>query len=357
MIRRFLRSLGAVPPTTTLALALACTCACGAGQEAVTAKTAASVSAEQIDADPLALLPGSPLAVVHVDARAILSAPYGEAIGRLADKSMPIGEEAGFLPSRDVDAIWAASYATQGLEGVAVLRGKFDEKKLADAAEKRTQVKGGVLVKSTYADRSVYTVANAGVVVLTAKTALVGSEPAIRRALDRVRAGHLERAIPPWMIDTLATAGAAIAAAADFESQPMPQSVKAQIPVAWLRTVKTAKLVATPESGMRVKSRLAFPSPEDAQGAERGLRQVQTLASALSITGLVPKIEDADLKSDGSDVDCSFRVDERGVGALLNRLTPLLAQGDAFAPARALAHTDASPAAPAPARLARASGD
>lgn len=300
-----------------LPLTLACVTGCGGAKDSVTAKAPATLSAEQIDADPVALLPGAPSIVSHVDARALLGTPYGEALGRLADKLMPIGDEAGFLASRDVDAIWSASYAGQGVDALAVVRGKFDEAKLADAAAKQTKTRGGAVVKSTYAERSMYTVANVGIVVLTAKTALVGTEAAVRRALDRVRDGRLQRSVPSWMLDTIATPGAIAAVAADFETQPFPPELKAQVPVRWLQNVKTAKIVGTAEGGMRVKAHLSYPSAEDAQRAEQGLKQAQTFASVLAVTGVAPKIQDAEIKSDASEVDCNFRVDERGLTALL----------------------------------------
>lgn len=318
MIRRFV-SRAAV--AAMLALALGCG---GASKEGVTPKTATTLSPEQIDADPVALLPGSPVLAAHVDARALLGTTYGESLGRLADKMIPVGDESGFVPSRDVDAIWGASYAGQGLDGLSVLRGKFDEQKLADAADKHTQTRGGAVVKSSYAERNVYTVANVGICILTSKTALVGTETAIRRALDRVRDARLQRSIPTWMLDTMATPGAAVAAAADFETQPIPPEIRSQLPFGWMRNVKTAKLVGMPEAGMKVQAHLAYGSAEDAQAAERGLRQVQTFANALSITGAVPKIQDTNIATDGSAVDCNFRVDERGLTSLLSSAQRLL---------------------------------
>lgn len=314
--RAFARTALVAVTLSSLALGAA---ACGGAKDSVSAKTAASVSAEQIDADPVALLPGSPLASAHIDARLLLGTSYGESLGRLLDKAMPVGEETGFLPSRDIDTLWAASYSSQGVDGLAVLTGKFDEKKLADAADKRTQTRGGgLLVKSTYAERSLYTVSNVGICVLTSKTALVGSETAIRRALDRIRDGRLQRSVPAWMLDTLSTPGAAFAGAGDFDSQPLPPDIKAQIPVSWLRNVKTAKIVGTPDAGVRVKAHLSYGSADDAQGGERGLRQAQTMASVLSVAGVVPKMQDVDIKSDGNDVDCAFHVDERGLSSLIS---------------------------------------
>ena len=294
-----------------------CAFGCGGAKDSVTAKAPATLTAEQIDADPVALLPGAPSLVSHVDARALLATPYGEALGRLADKLMPVGDESGFLASRDVDAIWSAAYAGQGLDSVAVVRGKFDEAKLEGAATKQARARGGLVVKSTYAERSVYTVSNVAIVVLTAKTALVGTEPGVRRALDRVRDARLQRSVPTWMLDTIDTPGAIAAVAADFDTQPIPPELKSQIPVGWLKNVKTAKIVGMSDGGMRVKAHLTYPSPDAARDAERGLKQAQTIASTFAITGVVPRIQDPDIKSDGSDVDCRFRVDERRLSSLL----------------------------------------
>lgn len=294
------------------------TAGCGGGKDAVTPKAPAAITAEQIDADPVALLPGSPLAVSHVDARALYGASYGEALGRLSDRAVPSGEETGFLPSRDIDEVWSAAYSIEGVHGLSVVRGKLDEKKLDAAVEKRTTVRGSALVKSKYAERNVYTVANVGICVLTAKTALVGTEQSIRRALDRITDGRLQRSVPSWMLDVLATQGAVVAGAADFESQPLPPSIKQQLPVEWLRNVKTAKVVGRSENGLKVEGHLTFPSPEEARGAEAGLQKAATLAKVIALTGQVPRLEGLELKTDGSAVDVAFRVDEKGISTLLN---------------------------------------
>lgn len=298
--------------------------ACGGAKDSVTAKAPAVTSADQIDADPVALLPGEPLATAYLDAKAAFAAPYGESLSRLVDRLVPASADAGLVPSRDIETLWAASYGGQGLDSLVVARGKFDEAKLKAAAE-RTAAPGGAIVQSTYGERKVYTVSNVGVVILTPRTALIGTETSIRRSIDRVQAGNLKRSVPGWMLDTLATPSALFAAAADLETQPMPSQLK--LPVAWLQNVKTAKVVGTPDGGVRVKGLLKFATPDQAQAAERGLKQTEIIARALSITGVVPRLADTQIKAEGGEVEASFRVEDRGISSLLDNAKRWLGGG------------------------------
>src|SRR6186997_190577 len=78
--------------------------------------------------DALALLPGNAIAVGSVDARAFFgSQTFGSELAKLVEKYVPIGQEAGFQASRDVDRVTFASYSYQGIDAAAVVIGKFDE--------------------------------------------------------------------------------------------------------------------------------------------------------------------------------------------------------------------------------------
>src|SRR5438874_1966122 len=71
----------------------------------------ASEQAQPLD-DALALLPGGAIAVGTIDARAFYgSQTFGADLARLTEKYVPIGDEAGFKASRDVDRVTFASYA------------------------------------------------------------------------------------------------------------------------------------------------------------------------------------------------------------------------------------------------------
>ena len=111
-----------------------------------------------------------------------------------------MGEEAGFRASRDVEKIYVAAYSLQGADVLGVLVGKFDEAKIKDAMSSQKTKYGGALVGSPYGGRDVYTVNNFGFAILSNRTALCGTEAAIRRALDRVRDKKTSRDIDAWMV-------------------------------------------------------------------------------------------------------------------------------------------------------------
>src|SRR3954469_15964438 len=72
------------------------------------------LSSEAIDQDPLALLPANPLALVWVDAKAFFDSPLGAEVERLASAYLPVGQEAGFVPRRDLSRIVGGVYSTAG---------------------------------------------------------------------------------------------------------------------------------------------------------------------------------------------------------------------------------------------------
>src|SRR5207253_7108617 len=67
------------------------------------------------------------------------------------------------------------------------------------------------ILVSSYGGRTLYTVNNAGLTILTARTAVAGTESGIRRAIDRIQDGRVARDQPKWMLDTLETPNAAFA--------------------------------------------------------------------------------------------------------------------------------------------------
>lgn len=295
--------------------------ACGGKTpDAVTVREKVEVTQEQIDADPVALLPSSALAVANVDARAFYaSEALGAQVGKLTERLVPIGEEAGFRASRDVDRIVAASYSTQGLDGVAVLVGRFDEAKIADLARKNTPTKGGgMVVESTYAGRSLFTVNNVGIAVLTPRTALCGTETGIRRALDRIKEGRVQRTVPEWMMATLETPGAVIALAADLAAQDLGNITAGVMRLQWLKGLQKARVVsAFKDPGMQMAGSLTYATPEEAEVGSKGIRDASQVATMLSFTGLVPRLDGLDVKVVETNVEYKFSVDDRALRGLL----------------------------------------
>src|SRR4029079_10925977 len=134
------------------------------------------------------------------------------------------------------------------------------------AAAAQTPTKSGTpIVASQYAGRDVYTVSNVGFTLLSDTRAIVGTEQGIRRVLERIKDRRVKRDIAPWMITTIETPGAALAAVGDFASQPMPAEAARQIPLPFMQGLKAVRVVATFKDGVQIAGSMTYP---DAQSAE-----------------------------------------------------------------------------------------
>ncbi len=290
---------------------------CG-GNAAPHATTPNELTPAQIDADPLALLPPAAFAVATVDAHAFYASDsVGAQLAALSEKLVPIGEEAGFKASRDDDRFVVGAYSSAGLDVAAVVSGRFDEAKIRDAAEAHTQTHtGGLIAKSTYAGRSVYTVADLGFAVLTPRTALAGTQTGIRCALDRIRDGQPKRDIPAWVQETIDTPNATATLSADL-TQPAAAAAIASFPVRWSKGAERARVVARLEPlGVRVTGTIAYADPASASAGGSALQQAATMANLVAITGLTPRLDDLSIGAEGADVRCSFAIDDRSLGTL-----------------------------------------
>lgn len=277
--------------------------------------------------DALALLPGNAIAVGTVDGRAFFgSKTFGADLAKLGEKYMPLGQEAGFQASRDVDRVTWASYSYSGIDIAAIVIGKFDEAKIKQVAAAHTPTKGGgVLVASQYAGRDVYTMNNVGFSLLTPTIAVVGTEAGIRRVLERIKDKRVKRDIAPWMITTVETSGAAAAAAGDFSTQPMPPEVARQIPMAFMQNLRACRaLVTFKEPGLQLAGSLSYPDAATAETASQSVKQAANLAKWLQIIGV--RLQNIQVKVEKADVQLEVGVDDASLRQLLATLPQWLGQ-------------------------------
>jgi hypothetical protein len=283
-------------------------------------------TADQPLDDALALLPGNAIAVGTVDARAFFgSQTFGADLAKLVEKYIPIGDEAGFKASRDVDRITWASYSYQGIDVAAIVIGKFDESKIKTAAANHTATKsGGTIVASQYAGRDVYTVSNVGFTILAPERAIAGTEQGIRRVLDRIKDKRVKRDITPWMIQTVETSGAAAAAAVDLATTPLPPDLARQIPLPFMQNLKAARAVATFDNGVQIAGSLTYPDESAAQTASASVKQAQSFSKLLALVGVNVKRFDVDVQK--ADVQVKIGVDDQSLRQLLATIPQWLGQ-------------------------------
>jgi len=276
--------------------------------------------------DALALLPGSAIAAGTIDARAFFgSATFGADLAKLVEKYVPIGAEAGFQASRDVDRVTFGSYSYQGIDVAAIVIGRFDSAKIKLVASAQTPTKGGgTLVASQYAGRDVYTVNNVGFTLLSDTRAVVGTEQGIRRVLERIKDKRVKRDIAPWMIATLETPGAALAAAGDFASQPIPAELTRQMAPQLVTNLKAVRVVATFKDGVQLAGSITYADAAGAEASAAVLKQSMSYAKYLGVFGI--KLQNVEIKADKSDVAVSLLVDDQSLRAILATVPQLLPQ-------------------------------
>lgn len=296
--------------------------ACGGNKE----EAKGPMVVEQKLDDALALLPGGAIAIGTSDGRAFFgSQTFGAELGRLVEKYVPIGQEAGFVPSRDVDRVTWGSYSYQGIDVAAVVVGRFDEAKIKQVALQHTPTKGGgTLVASQYAGRDVYTVSNVGFALLSPTMAIAGTESGIRRVLERIKDKRVKRDITPWMIQTIESPGAAAAVAADFASQPIPAEAARQLPMPWIQSLKAVRAVATFKDGVQLAGSMTYPDEPAAQTASQSVKQAANLTKWLSLLGI--RVQTFEVAVEKADVQIKVAVDDASLRTLLAQAPQWLGQ-------------------------------
>jgi hypothetical protein len=312
-----------LPLATSLAAAVALTgpLGCGHAQEGLVLIGGQKVDATAIDRDPLALLPSGAVVAGYVDGTQLFGTSFGADLARITQSLLPIGPEANFSPARDVARVYGGIYAMQGADFCAVLQGNFDVERIQQAASQRAAAPSGQpLVKTRYGDFDMYTTANVGFVVLTQHTILSGNETGLRRAVDRLRYGKLERSIPAWMVALMSTEGAALAVAGDFTT-PAAAAVLSQ-QAAWLGGVEILRVIGNFKApGMNFAGTLTYRDADSASsgaGALSNVRQsIQGLGWLMAL-GFGAQPPDLRVAQQGKDVTFTMPLDARLMGGLFN---------------------------------------
>ena len=200
------------------------------------------------------------------------SGSVGATISSFTDSWIPIGADAGFVASRDVDRVVASAYAANEADVAVVLVGRFDVDRIAAATKTKT---GGAMVRGIYAGFTTTTAGALTIAPLTSRTLVTGTNERVHRVLDRVQQGKLERSMPPWAIATLDSAGAQFAIAADFSTQPIASATLGSINLAWLKGLKVVRAIGDFDSpGVNVAATLTYADESGAAAAADGMRLI-----------------------------------------------------------------------------------
>jgi hypothetical protein len=321
------------PWTCALGVILACgSSACSkTGDVIVRTGAGHELSAEDIDKQPLALLPGGAVGFASLDAKALFASRFGSKLVAIVNQRLPLPASAGFDPVRDLAHVYLGFYAMQGADMSGVALGNFDVDKISAAANSVNRTPLGVPVsRQVYAGRMLYTSAKSGFCVLTSHTLLFGDDTGIRRALDRISEGRVRKQTAPWMDKLLATESAPLVGGADLRAQVIPDALRSNL--AFLDGLETLSVVGNfADPGINLAGSLVYG---DEAGAKKGADNVRNLSQTLSayapflaLLGIPQPVRKLDAEAKGKDAAFVVGIDAAAIGALLDKLPDLLGVG------------------------------
>lgn len=260
--------------------------AAACSSEEIIVKTAAGteLKAADIDADPLALLPPSSVALVTLDPKALFQSGLGQQFVQLAQSQMPLPPSAQFDPQRDLDRLIVGFYSAAGADFSGVAVGKFDVAAIkAAAARSEVTPLGTPMVAVRYSQWEFYVSANVGFCVLTPKTVLFGNEVGIRRALDRLERGDLRVEQITEVEALMRNPGAPIALGASNADAALDGLIQ-RTPLA--TNLRLARVVANLEPpGFNVAGTFTFADAASAQTARDRFEQTLATVESLGAVG------------------------------------------------------------------------
>lgn len=277
-----------------------------------------------VDGDAAALMPAGALMTAYVAVGQVANSTVGGDLVALSEKMLPFASQIDFQVKRDLDHAYVGMYSFSGSDWFTVLRGTFKPDKIEAAAQQGLNTPYGTVVASTYAGRKLYTVANNGFCILSPKTALFGTEAAIRRALDRIQAGTVTREIPPWMADWVSQPGYALLVASDVNKQSFGKTVTSYIP--WIQGVQYVRVRGrfNPDGSFGASGALTYPDEAKAQAAASGLDNLKKsllVMGMLKFMGVDPLVRNLTGQAAGKDAQFQLVLDEKQMRQLLGVLS------------------------------------
>jgi hypothetical protein len=285
-------------------------------------------TAGEIDADPLALLPGAAITVGVLDAKALFASQFGEKLLEVSRRRAPVPESADFDPKRDLTKVYFGVYSMQGADVCGVAVGTFDPKKIEAAADGVQKTPMGVPVtKTTYAGRALYTADTVGFTVLTTRTALFGNQTGIRRALDRIKEGTAKRELPGWAGKVLNQTGAPFAFGSNLKDHPIPNAMRSKMP--FLDGVETLSVVGNfAPPGVNLAGTLVYPDEESAKVGAGKVAETRAMLDGytpfLALLGIPKPVQKLEGDAIGKEGHFVAGIDALAISTLLSRLDDLL---------------------------------
>lgn len=297
---------------------------CGGGKEVIL-RTAAGVeaTAEDIDREPLWLLPPGGIGWLHLEVGPAASSELGQYLLSDARARFPLPEAAGFSFERDVTRLSLATYSMHGLDFAGVASGRFDRARIEAAAAQAAGSVAPPLVRSEYAGRTLFTAGHIGFTILTPQTALFGNETGIRRCLDRIAESRVADDLPAWVKDLLRTPDSAFSFGVDLQGSPITAALSGRL--AALRGASMARGIGNfAPPGINVAGTIAHDGHDAARATASALLQAGGSVNIYGrLFGLGQPIQKLETQAVGNDTQVVLAVDGSAVRVLMQKFLPL----------------------------------
>jgi hypothetical protein len=113
--------------------------------------------------------------------------------------------------------------------------------------------------------------------------------------------------------------GPAVAVAGDFTTQPVAAAVIATINLQWLQGLRTARLIAIPQSdGLNISATLSYGEPSQAQAAADGVRFLDGWLRVLAPFVGGARARNLQIVVDRTDTLCQFELDDQTLTRLID---------------------------------------
>ncbi len=311
--------------------ALLCAPACSKPDDVIV-ETAAGLRAPDavIDADPWALLPSGAITWMSLRAAELFRSSFGAQVSALLNRTLPIPQQSGFDPARDIDTLAVGVYSMAGIDVAGIARGRFNPAAFEQAAALpgAATPTGRPVTRTQYAGRTLYLSDGNGLALLTPSTMAFGDETGIRRVLDRIEEGRVGRTMPKWFEELLTHQEAPFAWGSDLKANPLSNAARHEVP--FLDNLRAVRLLGNfAEPGLNFAGTLTY---EDEAAAQRGVQTLLSTAESLrsyafvmALIGVAQPLRRLDAEPQGSEAQVVAEVDGQAISSLLANAERLMA--------------------------------
>jgi len=281
-----------------------------------------------IDQDPWALLPSGPVGWAHVDAQRLFASRFGPTALNLVVRRLPALGAAGFEASRDLSSVSLGVYSIQGADFVGVAKGNFNREQIEAHVEQNPVTPLGIpLAKTSYGGRTLFMAESIGFCLLTEHTALFGNQMGMRRAIDRVRRGKLDRSLPDWLESQLKNTQAPIVAGLNLKENPLSSATRSELP--FLNGMATLGVLANfEEPGINLAGTAQYDDENAARLGAQNLEAfddyLQSMGWVMALFGVAQPLRSLTAEAQGSEARFVAQIDGAAVDRLLGQADALL---------------------------------